>query len=59
MFSKKNSYSSLKRRRIRRTYKNNSKNINTTQITWEDRETTKWTQRGFQQTPKWNQGYYF
>jgi hypothetical protein len=22
--------------------------------TWEDTETTKWTQRGFQQTTKWN-----
>jgi hypothetical protein len=22
-------------------------------------ETTKWTQRGFQQTPKWNKGEYY
>jgi hypothetical protein len=40
-------------------YRMNANNINTPQIkTWEDTETTKWTQRGLQQTPKWNKADY-
>jgi hypothetical protein len=37
----------------------NSRNIKTLQIKkLEKAETTKWTQRGLQQTPKWNKGDY-
>jgi hypothetical protein len=30
----------------------------TNKKTWEDTKTSKWTQRGLQQTPKWNKGDY-
>jgi hypothetical protein len=30
----------------------------TNKKTWEDTETTKWTQRGHQRTQKWNKGDY-
>jgi hypothetical protein len=30
----------------------------TNKKTWEDIETTKWTQRGLQETPKWNKRDY-
>jgi hypothetical protein len=30
----------------------------TNKKTWEDMETTKWTQRGLQQIPKWNERNY-
>jgi hypothetical protein len=31
---------------------------NTDKNTWEDKETTKWAKRVFQQTSTWNQGNY-
>jgi hypothetical protein len=41
-------------------YKMHSRNFKTPKIKnmWEDTETNKWTQRGLQQTPKWNKGNY-
>jgi hypothetical protein len=40
-------------------YKVHSRNIKTPkQGTWEDPETNELTQRGLQQTPKWNKGHY-
>jgi hypothetical protein len=40
-------------------YKMHSRNFKTPDIkTWEDTETTKWIQKGLQQTPTWNEGDY-